>query len=321
MQTRLTSTTKPGASLTRISVECDEAANEVGASRAAGATDAAPSAAPAKATPRKIIQARSGWQAVNLREMWRYRELLFFMVWRDVKIRYKQTVLGAAWAIIQPVMTMVVFDIFFGRLGGMAKQVEGSYSVFIYAALLPWTFFSVSVNQASMSLLNNAHLLAKVYFPRLLIPLAAIGGGLVDFAISFGVMLLLMLVSGVGISSHFVLLPLFVAGTVLTTLAVAIPMSAVVVAYRDFRYIIAFAVQLWMFASPVAYPLEVVPAEWRFWYSLNPMVGMISGFRSTLLGETFHWDCIGISLAVTLVTLVIGAMFFRRVERSLADII
>jgi lipopolysaccharide transport system permease protein len=276
----------------------------------------------AAASHRKVIEPPRGWQAINLRELWRYRELLYFLIWRDVKVRYKQTVLGAAWAIIQPVMTMVVFSIFFGKFGGMDQHAAGvNYSVFVYAALLPWTFLSTAVSQAGVSLISSAQLVSKVYFPRLLIPWASVGSGLVDFAISFGVMLGLMLLYRVDLTATLLLVPLFTLGTLLVATGVSTLLSALVISYRDFRYVLGFLVQLWMFASPVAYPLHIVPARWQLVYSLNPMVGMISGFRSALLHEAFRWDCIGISALAMVVVLIISLFYFRRMERRFADVI
>jgi len=270
---------------------------------------------------RTLIEPRRGWQALNLRELWRFRELLFFLVWRDVKIRYKQTVLGAAWAIIQPVMTMVVFTVFFGKLGGMAQHATTAYPVFVYAALLPWTFFAAAVSLAGVSLIGSTHLVSKVYFPRLLIPLASVGGSVLDFGISFVVMIGLMLAYGTTPTLGFTLVPVFALGTVLAAVGVGTLLSALVVAYRDFRYVITFLVQLLMFASPVAYPLDIIPPRWQLLYCLNPVAGLISGFRSALLGEPFRWDCIGASLCTTLAVLAAGLYYFRRVERRFADII
>jgi lipopolysaccharide transport system permease protein len=270
---------------------------------------------------RMVIEPRSGWQALNLRELWRFRELLFFLIWRDVKVRYKQTVLGAAWAIIQPVMTMLVFTIFFGNLGGMAKHATTAYPVFVYAALLPWTFFAGAVSQAGVSLIGSAHLVSKIYFPRLLIPVASVGGGVVDFGISFVVMLGLMIAYGIFPTRSIMLLPFFVVGTTLVAVGVGTLLGALVVAYRDFRYVITFLIQLWMFASPVAYPLDIIPSRWRLFYAMNPLAGLISGFRSALLDEPFHWDCIAISLCMTLAVLATGLYYFRRVERRFADVI
>ncbi len=278
---------------------------------------------PARFGPRhrRVIKPRKGWQTLNWAELWRYRELLYYLVLRDVKVRYKQTVLGAAWAVLQPVLTMVVFSIFFGKLGGMSQQTATAYPVFVYAALLPWTFFSTAVSAAGISLLNSTNLVSKVYFPRLLVPLASVGGSLVDFAISFVVMLALMIGYGIYPGPCMLLLPLFILECVLLAVGVGALLAALVVAYRDFRYVITFSVQLWMFASPVAYNLEVVPPRWQILYSLNPMVGIISGFRSSILNEPFRWDCISISLGVTMAVVAVGLFYFRREERKFADII
>lgn len=270
---------------------------------------------------RLVIEPRKGWQALNFRELWRYRELLYFLIWRDIKVRYKQTVLGAAWAVIQPVMTMVVFSVFFGKLGGMAQHAQTAYPVFVYAGLLPWTFFAAAVNQAGVSLVGSTHLVNKVYFPRLFIPAASVGSNVVDLAISFVVMLGLMLLYGVSPTARLVMLPFFALTTILTAIGTGSLLAALVVAYRDFRYVIAFLVQLWMFASPVAYPLEIVPGRWQLLYSVNPLAGAISGFRSALLSEPFRWDCIAVSSLVTAAMLAAGLYYFRRVERRFADII
>ena len=268
-----------------------------------------------------IIEPQPGWRAIDVPELWKYRELLYFLTWRDVKVRYKQTVLGAAWAIIQPVMTMVVFTVFFGRLGGMSQFSEVPYPIFVYSALLPWTFFANSVTQSGQSLITGANLVSKVYFPRLIIPFASVGAGLLDFAISFAVMLCLMVFYGVSLTVNALALPLCVVGTILAAIGIGTFLSALAVAYRDFRYVIPFMIQIWMFASPVAYPLKVVPAKWRLVYALNPMTGIISGYRSALLGERFYWDCLFVSLLVAVVVFFAGAIYFRRVERRFADIV
>ena len=270
---------------------------------------------------RTVIVPRSGWQMVDFRALWRYRELLGFLVWRDVKVRYKQTVLGALWAIIQPVMTMVVFTIFFGKFGGMSQNVDGAYSIFVYAALLPWQLFDTAVGQAGQSLITSSNLISKVYFPRLIIPISSVGSAIVDFGVSLVVMLGLMAWYGVPFGPGLFLVPVFLAGTILTAIGVGTLLAALVIAYRDFRYVLTFLVKLWMFASPVAYPLSVVPEEYRLWYSMNPMVGMISGFRSGLLGEPLEWGCIAVSTGVMLAVLFIGLLYFRRTERRFADIV
>ena len=271
--------------------------------------------------PELLIQPTGGWRAVDLRALWRYRELLYFLTWRDIKVRYKQTVLGAAWAVIQPVMTMLVFTIFFGRLGGMDQHASAAYPIFVYAALLPWQFFASSVTQGGQSLVTSANLISKVYFPRLIVPLASVGGGLVDMAISFGVMLCLMVWYGVPFTASLLALPLCVLGTIVAAVGVATFLSALTVAYRDFRYVVPFLVQIWMFASPVAYPFEKVPERWQLLYAVNPMAGLISAYRSALLGEPFAWGAISVSVGTAVVCLVVGAVYFRRVERRFADIV
>ncbi len=268
-----------------------------------------------------IIKARSGWQAVNFVQLWAYRELLGFLVWRDIKVRYKQTVLGVAWAIIQPVMTMLVFSLFFGRLGGMSNLVETPYPVFVYAGLLAWTLFASILGQASLSLVNSGNMISKIYFPRLLVPLSTAGTAIVDFVFALAVMAFLMAGYGVIPSAKLLFLPLFVAGIVVAALGLGTFAAALVVAYRDFRYVIPFVVQIWMFASPVAYPLEAIPANWQLVYALNPVVGMISGFRSCLFGQPFAWDCIGVSFITSIVFVTVGLFYFRQVERRFADII
>ncbi|HEV8001416.1 MAG TPA: ABC transporter permease [Planctomycetaceae bacterium] len=275
----------------------------------------------APAITRTVIEPRSGWQLVDFAQLWRYRELLGFLAWRDVKVRYKQTVLGAAWAVLQPVLTMLVFTIFFGRFGGMSHNVSGAYPVFVFAALLPWQLFATAVTQAGQSLITSNNLISKVYFPRLIIPFSSVGTGVVDFAVSLVVMFGLMAWYRVAFSPSLLLVPVFFLGTVLTSLGVGTLLAALVIAYRDFRYVLTFLVQIWMFASPVAYPLSVVPERYRLWYALNPMVGMISGFRSALLGEPMPWGCVAVSTAAMLGSVFVGLLYFRRSERRFADII
>lgn len=266
------------------------------------------------------IRPTSGWRAIDLRELWRYRELLFFLAWRDVAVRYKQTVLGAAWAVIQPVMTMVVFSIFFGKLGGMSKNVEIAYPIFVYAALVPWSFFSTAVSSGGNSLISNERLISKVYFPRLIIPSATICAGLVDFAISLTVLLVLMPVYKVVPTANLLLLPIPFLGMLAASIGMGTLLASLAVVYRDFRYVIPFLVQLWMFASPVAYPLEIIPAEWRLLYSLNPMAGVIGGYRACFLGTPMPWSSLSVSLLADLCLLLAGLAYFRRVERRFADI-
>jgi len=261
------------------------------------------------------------WTALNLAELWRFRELLYFLVWRDVKVRYKQTVLGAGWAVLQPALTTLMFTIFFGTLGGMSRQVHGSYALYVYVAMQPWTFFSNAVNAAANSLVGSSHLISKVYFPRLLVPLAAIGSGLIDFAVGFALTLVLMVVYHVQPSPAILLVPVLLVATMIIAAGAGIFLAALIVAYRDFRYVVAFLVQLWFFATPVAYPLDIIPEKWQLLYSLNPMVGIVAGFRAAILGTDFPMSALVVSLLSGLVLLAIGVRYFLSVERRFADII
>jgi lipopolysaccharide transport system permease protein len=267
------------------------------------------------------IEPPGSWQTVNLAELWRYRELLFFFVWRDIKVRYKQTVLGALWAIIQPLAATALFTVFFGRLGGMAKQVAAPYPLFIYVGLQPWTFFANGVTMAANSVVGSGNMISKVYFPRLIIPAAAIASGLLDFVIAFAFMLVLMAIYGVYPALPFLTVPLFTLGIVVCAAGTGILLAALIVTYRDFRYVITFMVQLWMFATPVLYPLERIPAKWRLLYAANPMVGMIGGFRAAVLGGPFPQGEILVSTLSAVVILVVALQYFAQVERRFADII
>lgn len=267
-----------------------------------------------------VIEPQRGWRTLDLKELWAYRELLRVLTLRDVKIRYKQTVLGVLWAVIQPVMTMVVFSIFFGRLAQMPSD-GFPYPVFVYAALLPWTFFSNAVTSSGNSLLGSANLVSKVYFPRLIIPLASIGAGLIDFAISAVILLMLMVYYGVGWNGHLLAAPFLVVAVVFTALGVGTLLSALNVAYRDFRFVIPFMVQLWLFATPVVYPASLVPNHWQWLLYLNPMAGLIEGFRSVFLGKAFDPLGLTISFAVAVAVFFTGVFYFERVERRFADII
>lgn len=269
-----------------------------------------------------VIEPPRGWIGINWKEIWRYRELLYFLTWRDVKVRYKQTVLGAVWAILQPLLTMLVFTLIFGRLAGLAQKTGGiPYPIFVFAALMPWLFFASALTQSSASLVASSNLITKVYFPRLIIPLAAAGAGLVDLAISSVVLVALMIFYGVALSWQLLLLPLFLLGTLLAATGVGALLSALTVAYRDFQYVVPFMVQLWLFGSPVMYPSGLVPAKWRAVYFLNPMAGLIDGFRAAFLNQPLHWGHIGLSLAISAALFVAGSAYFRRVERRFADII
>jgi lipopolysaccharide transport system permease protein len=274
--------------------------------------------------PLLVLRPRRGWAALNLRELWRYRELLWFLALRDVQVRYKQTALGAAWALIQPLFTMLVFTLFFGRLGGMEKDLPPGmpYMVFVLAAILPWQLFSFALTQSSTSLVNNRNLITKVYFPRLLVPLAPLLCGLVDFAISFVLLIVLMLGFGVVPGLPVLTLPLFLLLALLTSLAVGLWLSALNAVYRDVQYTLPFLAQIWLFASPVAYSSGIVPERWRWLYGLNPMAGVVDGFRWALLGTgELSLPLLAASSASVLVLLVGGLYYFRSMETYFADLI
>jgi lipopolysaccharide transport system permease protein len=258
---------------------------------------------------------------IDLRDLWAYRELLYFLTWRDLKVRYKQTVLGVAWAIIQPLFTMLIFTLFFGRLAGVPSDGV-PYPAFVYAGLLLWTFFSNAVSHSGNSLVGNANLLTKVYFPRVIIPGAAVAAGLVDLFIAFGVLVVLMIYYHAAISWTVILLPLFIGLTTLLALGMGMWTSALNVKYRDIRYALPFAIQLWMFISPVIFPSSFVPEKWRWALMLNPLTGIIEGFRSALFGrKPFDWLAIAISTIITLAIVFYATYTFRRMERTFADIV
>jgi lipopolysaccharide transport system permease protein len=267
------------------------------------------------------IEPAQSWQRLNVRELWRYRELLYFFVWRDIKVRYKQTVLGGLWAIIQPVAATLLFTVFFGRLGGLSQHVSGSYALFVYIGLSLWTFYANAITLAANSLVGSSHLIAKVYFPRLLIPIAAIFSGLVDFAVAFGFLLILMVVYRVPPSAQILALPFFVLGTMAVAAGAGVLFSALIVSYRDFRYVITFVVQLWLYATPVLYSIDIIPAKWRLLYAVNPMVGMVAGFRAAVLGGEFPLHVILVSFVAAAVLLAVGLRYFTAVERRFADVI
>jgi homopolymeric O-antigen transport system permease protein len=267
--------------------------------------------------PLVTIQPGKAWVAINLRELWTYRELLFFLIWRDIKVRYKQTVIGAAWALLQPLLLMLIFTFFFARFAGV-KSVGAPYPIFAFAGLLPWTFFANAVTNSGNSLIGNTNLITKVYFPRILIPVAAVAASLVDFAIASVLLVVLMFYYGTGL--HIELLMLAVPIVLVTLLAsgVGILLAALNVKYRDIRYALPFLIQFWLFASPVIYP---VPPRWRWLLALNPMTGIIEGFRSALFGLHFDWLLLGVSATITVVILIYAAFAFGRMERSFADVI
>jgi lipopolysaccharide transport system permease protein len=277
-------------------------------------------AAPPVALSVRVIEARTGWVPIDWPELWEFRELLGFLVWRDVKVRYKQTVLGAAWAILQPVMTMLMFTVLFGRWARLPSDGM-PYSVFAFAALIPWTFFANAIAGSAASLTGNTHLISKVYFPRLLISLATLGSSLVDLMIALAVMLPMMVWYRIPPTWHLLALPMFIALTVTIVFGVGSALGALCAIYRDVRYVIPLLTQLWMFASPVIYPLHFVPPQWRWIFYVNPLVGAIDGFRSALLGLPFNWPAIACAWVVALAASWAGLTYFRRVERRLADFI
>lgn len=273
------------------------------------------------ALPIVVIQPTKGWIAINAKELWDYRELLYFLVWRDIKLRYKQTVLGAAWAIIQPFMMMVVFSVFFGGLAGVPSDGI-PYPVFAYTALLPWYLFAYALTESGNSLVNNQQLITKVYIPRLLIPLSAVLSGLPDFGIGFIVLLALMLYFHITPTSAVVILPLLLVLVLGTAFGVGLWMSALNVQYRDVRHVIPFVTQFWLFATPVAYPSSLVPDQWRLIYGLNPMTGVVEGFRWALLGRINDvGGLVFISCFAVAMLLLSGLAYFQRMEKTFADVV
>jgi lipopolysaccharide transport system permease protein len=262
-----------------------------------------------------------GWLSLNLRELWTYRELLYFLTWRDIKVRYAQAALGVAWAILQPLLTMVIFSVVFGQLAQLPSDGV-PYPVFSFAALLPWQLFAGALQRAGTSLVTNSNLITKVYFPRLVIPMSAVAAGVVDFGISFLVLLGLMVYYGIAPKWEILAIPLLVLLALLTALSVSRWFSALNVQYRDVQYMIPFLIQAWMYASPVAYSANLVPSgKWRILYGLNPMAGVIQGFRWALLGTAPPDALMAISVVVVVVLLISGLYFFRRMERTFADIV
>jgi lipopolysaccharide transport system permease protein len=271
--------------------------------------------------PVTIIRPSRGWISLNLRDLWEYRELLYFLTWRDVKVRYKQTLLGAAWAIIQPTFTMVVFSLFFGKLAHMPSD-DIPYPIFSYAALVPWTFFANGLGQASNSLVASANLIRKVYFPRLVVPISAVISGGVDFALAFLVLLGMMLFYGIVPTAAVVWLPLLLLLALVTSLGVGLWLTAMNVQFRDVRYTVPFLIQAWMFATPIAYPSSLLEEPWRTMYGVNPMAGVVEGFRWALLGtDTPPGPIVLVSALVAVVLLISGAYYFRRMERTFADVV
>jgi len=268
-----------------------------------------------------LIEPTQGWVSLKLHELWEYRELLYFLVWRDVKVRYKQTVLGAAWAVIQPFMAMVVFSIFFGKLAKMPSDGI-PYPLFAYAALVPWSFFANGLSQSSNSLVGSAHLITKVYFPRLVVPISSVISGIVDFVLAFVVLLGMMFYFGVLPTLNVIWLPFLLALAFVTALGVGMWFSALNVEFRDVRYVVPFLTQFWMFATPIVYPSSLLSEPWRTLYGINPMVGVVEGFRWALLGvQTAPGPIVIVSSLASLVILMGGAFYFRRMEKTFADLV
>jgi lipopolysaccharide transport system permease protein len=272
------------------------------------------------AVPIVRIRPSSGWVPLRLAELWDYRELLFFLTWRDVKVRYKQTLLGAAWALIQPVCTMLVFSLFFGQLAKVPSDGV-PYPIFSYAALLPWGYFSQALGQASNSLVGSANLVTKVYFPRLIVPMSSVLSGVIDFAIAFMLLIVMMAYYHIAPTPAIVFLPALFVLALVTALAVGLWLSSLNVAYRDVRYVVPFLVQFWLFATPVVYPSSLLGEPWRTLYGLNPMVGVVEGFRWALLGTPPPGPMLVVSAVVAVALLISGVAYFRRVERTFADLI
>jgi lipopolysaccharide transport system permease protein len=268
-----------------------------------------------------IIAPTRGWAALRLGELWEYRELLYFLTWRDIKVRYKQTALGAAWAILQPLMTMLVFTLVFRRLAGVPSDGL-PYPLFAYAALLPWQLFARGLSESSNSLVAHQNLLTKVYFPRLLLPLSALLGGVVDFLIAFVILLGMMFYYGIAPTLALLALPAFLLLALTTAMAVGTWLAALNVEYRDVRYTLPLLSQLWLFATPIAYPSSMVPERFQALYGLNPMAGVVEGFRWSLLGQAgAGWSLLPVSTAVVALLLVTGLLYFRRMEREFADVV
>ncbi len=269
-----------------------------------------------------VIERRHGWQFLDLGELWRYRELLFFLTWRDVKVRYKQTVLGAAWAILQPLATMLVFSLFFRKAAASATSTV-PYSLFVLSGLVPWMFFSNAIAQAGQSVVGNQNLVSKVYFPRLMIPMGSVAAGLVDFAIASAMLLVMMVYFGVSWTLGLLAAPAIVLGLVIAALGVGVLLSALTVAYRDFRHVVPFMVQFWMFATPCIYlqQEDAVGPRARLLLPLNPAYGLIANFRAAMLGQPFDVYSLAVSSAVGAALLLLGCLYFRRVENRFADII
>jgi lipopolysaccharide transport system permease protein len=267
-----------------------------------------------------LIEPSGGWPSLKLKELWEYRELLYFLAWRDIQIRYKQTVLGVAWAVLQPLLTMIMFWILFGRLAGI-KSDGIPYPIFAFTALVIWSFFSNAVLSSSNSLVGNSHLITKVYFPRMIIPMAAVGGGLMDMIITFSLLMMMGLYYGFTPGWTALMVPALMLLTMLLAVGVGMWLSALNVKYRDVRFALPFMVQLWMFASPIIYPSSMLPAKWQWILRLNPLTGIVENLRAAVFGRPFDWAALSISIVMTMIVLIYSAYAFQRVERGFADIV
>jgi lipopolysaccharide transport system permease protein len=269
-----------------------------------------------------IIQPEKGWSALKLGDLWRYRELIYFMTWRDVKVRYKQTLLGASWAILRPFLTMVVFSIFFGNLAKVPSDGI-PYPIYTFTALLPWELFATALSQASRSLVQNTNMVTKIYFPRMILPISSILAGVVDFLVAFLVLIGMMIFYKITPTIYIWTLPLYLLLTLVTALGVGLWLSALNVLYRDINYITPFLTQFWLYITPIAYPVSMIPEKWRLIYALNPMSGVVDGFRWALLGnqQSAPGPMLIVSSVIAVVTLVSGLFYFRRMERQFADMV
>ena len=271
--------------------------------------------------PEILIEPSRGWQALGLKELWEFRELFYFLAWRDIKVRYKQTALGASWAILQPLLSMLIFTLIFGILAKIPSDGL-PYPLFVYSALLPWQLFVYALTQSSNSLIENARLISKVYFPRLVVPLASVVAGVVDFFIAFSILILLMFYYGVVPTWGVLALPFFLILALGAAMSVGLWMSALNVKYRDVRYTVPFLAQAWMFATPIVYPSSMIPEAWRWLYGLNPMAGVVEGFRWALLGtEILHLPLILVSATGVVISLGGGLYYFKRMEKMFADLV
>jgi lipopolysaccharide transport system permease protein len=271
-------------------------------------------------SPLVVIEPSGSWLSLGLRDIWAYRELLYFLIWRDVKVRYKQTALGVIWVILQPLLTTLIFTVFLGKLARVPSD-GFPYAVFAYCGLLPWTFFAAAITSSNNSLVGSSHLITKIYFPRMIIPAAAVGARVVDFAIGFLNLIGLMVYYRVALTKSILVLPIVILLVTLLALGIGLWSAALNVKYRDVGVLLPVLIQLWMFASPVVYPSSIVPAKYQWLYKFNPLTGILDGFRASLLGQQVDWPALGISAGLTVGLLVYSAYAFRRMEKSFADVV